>query len=187
VWLEKWKTPSDIERQFSPIKWEYAMRNPQKAYDADCPTLASYDIVYGEKAAIDWIHIQILALFASSNCKDVGIADGIRLFAHSFAREAAPYKLSELMLFFGRYRAGRYDNSYASFDSKRIGNAFFFEFLKERSYEIDKVEREKKQIEIEKRKFTPPHGYTSLSWYQELKRRASNGDEEAIEVLDWNH
>lgn len=87
------------------------------------------------------------------------------------------------MLFFARYKAGKYDNSYASFDAKRIGNAFFSEFIKERNRELDRITREQVQSEIEERRFTPPEGYTSFSWYQELKRRASEGDTEAIRIL----
>jgi hypothetical protein len=87
------------------------------------------------------------------------------------------------MLFFARYKAGKYDNSYASFDARRIGNAFFNEFRKERNNELDKINRERMQKEIEERRFTPPQGYSSYSWYQELRRRADEGDEEAIKIL----
>lgn len=150
---------------------------------ADCPTLVAYEQIYGEGVSADWIRIQVLTLFGASNCKDAGVADGIKLFAQSFAQEVKTYKLSELMLFFARYKAGKYDNSYASFDARRIGNAFFNEFRKERNNELDKINRERMQKEIEERRFTPPQGYSSYSWYQELKRRADGGDEEAIKIL----
>ena len=183
AYLTKWKSPSDIERQFSPNNWGYTLSHPDKAYMADCPTLVAYEQIYGEGVSADWIRIQVLTLFGASNCKDIGVADGIKLFAQSFAQEVKTYKLSELMLFFARYKAGRYDNSYASFDAKRIGNAFFHEFVKERNNELDRITRQQNQQEIEERSFTPPKGYSSYSWYQELKRRASKGDSEAIKLL----
>ena len=127
--------------------------------------------------------MQITVLFAASSSREKGLADGIRLFSSAFSAEVRQYKLSELMLFFARYKSGKYDNSYASFDAKRIGNAFFKEFLKERVHEIDRVERARVQQEIENRRFTPPEGYTSFSWYQELKRRAEQGDTEAAAQL----
>lgn len=89
------------------------------------------------------------------------------------------------MLFFARYKAGKYDNSYASFDAKRIGNAFFSEFLKERNFELDRINKEQMQAEIEKRRFVPPEGYTSYSWYQEVKKRAMEGDVDAKELLNY--
>ena len=162
AWLTKWKNPSDIERQFSPNNWGYALSNPDKAYMASCPTLLDYGKLYGSEYPSDWIHIQVLALYGSSNNKDVGVADGIKLFAQSFALEVKTYKISELMLFFARYKAGKYDNSFASFDAKRIGNAFFSEFIKERNRELDRITREQTQEEIEQRRFTPPQGYSSL-------------------------
>lgn len=183
AWLSKWKSPSDIERQFSPNNWGYTLANPDKAYLAECPTLLSYERTYGEGVSADWIRLQVITLYGASNSKDVGIADGIKLFSQNFAQEVKTFKLSELMLFFARYKAGKYDNSYATFDAKRIGNAFFTEFIKERNRELDRIHREQSQKEIEDRRFTPPVGYSSLSWYNELKRRASAGDTEAMKIL----
>lgn len=183
-WVQRWTSPSDVEHQFSPTHWGYTLTYPDRAYMASCPTLAAYDRLYGEGCAEDWVCMQITVLFAASSSREKGLVDGIRLFASAFAGEVRQYKLSELMLFFARYKAGKYDNSYASFDAKRIGNAFFKEFLKERVYEIDKCERAKVQQEIEQRRFTPPEGYTSYTWYQELKRRAQAGDTEAAAILN---
>lgn len=44
-------------------------------------------------------------------------------------------------------------------------------------------ERRKAEERREKDRFTPPEGYTSLTWYQEVKRRAAAGDAEAQEML----
>lgn len=186
VWLSKWKNHSDIERQFSPNNWGYVLSCPEKAYLADCPTLISYENTYGENLSADWVRLQVLTLYGASNCKDIGVVDGIKLFSQTFAQEVKTFKLSELMLFFARYKAGKYDNSYASFDAKRIGNAFFKEFVKERNIELDRITKEQTQKEIERRRFTPPEGYSSLSWYKELRRRASEGDIEALELLGVN-
>ena len=182
-WVQRWTSPSDIERTFSPTHWGYTLSNPGKAYTASCPTLAAYDRLYGEGCAEDWVCMQITVLFAASSSREKGLANGLRLFSSAFSAEVRQYKLSELMLFFARYKSGKYDNSYASFDAKRIGNAFFKEFLKERVHEIDRVERAWVLQEIENRRFTPPEGYTSFSWYQELKRRAEQGDTEAAAQL----
>lgn len=150
---------------------------------ADCPTLFDYGNIYGFDYPSDWIYLQVLALYGSSNNREQGVADGIKLFAQSFAQEVKTFKLSELMLFFARYKAGKYDNSYASFDAKRIGNAFFTEFVKERNRELDRIHREQTQTEIENRRFIPPEGHSSWSWYNELKKRAADGDKEAMNML----
>lgn len=150
---------------------------------ADCPSLMQYDALYGYGSSEYWIDIQVSGIFGASNSKEKGVADGIRIFCQSFASQVKAYKLSELMLFFARYKAGKYDNSFASFDARRIGNAFFKEFYSERNYELDAINRKRAQDEIENRKFIPPEGYSSLTLYNELKRRAESGDEEARKML----
>lgn len=182
-WLEKWKGRSDVERKLSPKHWEYVSEYPERAYLANIPTLQQYDALYGYGSASFWLETHVVFLFGSSSNRETGIVDGIRLFCQSFASSAGCYKLSELMLFFARYKSGRYDNSYSSFDARRIGNAFFREFIPERNYELDRIMRKMVQDEIEKRRFVPPLGYTSLSLYQDLKRRAEAGDKDAIERL----
>lgn len=151
---------------------------------ADCPSLMQYDALYGHGSSEYWIDIQVSGIFGASNSKEKGVADGIRIFCQSFASQVKAYKLSELMLFFARYKAGKYDNSFASFDARRIGNAFFKEFRSERNYELDAINRKRIQNEIENRRFTPPEGYSSLSWYNELKRRAESGDAESKQIID---
>lgn len=164
--MAKWKSRSDVERVFSPKNWGYASHYPERAYNADCPTLNQYESLYGEGSAAYWVEIQILGLFGSSSCRDKGIVDGVQLFCQSFAYQVGQFKLSELMLFFSRYKAGRYDDSFSTFNTRRIGNAFFKEFLTERNRELDVINRKDEQEAIERRRFIPPAGETSLSFYK---------------------
>ena len=159
------------------------MGNVEKAYTSETPCLAHIEQMHGSDTMVHWIKGQILALFGSSSSDDKGMADGLSLFAQSFAMQVRGFKLTELMLFFARYKSGKYDNSYIKFDARRIGNAFFKEFLPERNMELNRINSKKIQDEIEQRRYTPPEGYSSLSWYNELKERAENGDEEARRYL----
>ena len=188
AWMTKWKDPSDVERVFSPRNWGYTAQNQAKAYSANCPTLQEYDEIYGEGNAELWIYGQVTALFGSSSSKEKGVVDGIKIFVQSFFSQTRIYKLSELMLFFARYKSGRYDNSFSCFDARRIGSAFFKEFLPERAKEIDYLE--KKRIEEETllrrelpRNYIIPDGYNSYTWYKEIQKRALDGDSEALELL----
>jgi len=181
--MTKYRSPSDLETSFSPIHWGYVMNNVEKAYRTECPTIFDYSEKFGIEYAAMWIRSQIMALYGSSSNREKGVADGIKLFCDSFTAQVKGFKLSELMLFFARYKAGRYDNSFASFDARRIGNAFFKEFIPERNMELDSFNRKMEQDKIEQRRFTPPQGYTSLSWYNELKKRAESGDEAATKLI----
>lgn len=135
-----------------------------------------YDAAYGQGEAANWIDIQVSALFGASSKADKTLADSIGIFANTFAAEVRTYKLSELMLFFARYKAGVYDNSYATFDTRRIGNAFFKEFLPQRAQELAAIERRTQTDEYLKSRelpegYTVPEGYTAWSWYKERVRR----------------
>ncbi len=159
------------------------LKNYERAYITDSPTIGQVANELGSDFVIHWIRQQLMALYGASSNKDQGIADGINFFANSFAMQVRGYKFTELMLFFARYKAGRYDNSYYSFDARRIGSAFFHEFIPQRNHELERITNKVNLEEIEKRRFTPPAGYSSLSWYNELKKRAAEGDAEAMKIL----
>lgn len=163
---------------YSPTFWGYTMSNPARAYFAQCPTLHGFDELYGDGSASDWIYIQVIALYGASSNKDKELVKSISIFAEAFAAETKRYRLSELMLFFGRYKAGRYDNSFQTFDTKRIGNAFFHEFLPQRSKEISMFSQWREEEESLKRRELPegyvvPEGYNPYTWYKE---RLKNGE-----------
>lgn len=152
------------------------MRNPARAYTADSPAVADIAATFGEGYAEMWVRAQVLALYGTSPNKDKAAADGIKVFAGCFAAQVKPYKLGELMLFFARYKAGMYDEGYATFDTRRIGNAFFHRFLPQRACELDAIEREKAAEEALKRRglpegYTVPEGYNPYTWYRERVRR----------------
>lgn len=172
----KYPSRSDVERAYAPNLWGYTLSNPERAYIAECPTLLIYDKLYGEGSSTIWIHIHVTALYGASPSKDKELANSIAIFSETFAAEARQYKLSELMLFFGRYKAGRYDNSYQSFDTKRIGNAFFKEFLIQRKNEIGMfIHKQQQEASLERRElpkeYIIPDGYNPDTWYRERLKR----------------
>lgn len=161
---------------YSPAHWGYTAQNPAKAYAACCPMLGEMDGIYGTGTAANWVDMQVSALFGASSKADRALADSIGIFADTFAAEVRVYKLSELMLFFARYKAGMYDNSYATFDTRRIGNAFFKEFVPFRAQELAKLEQKMSaEAYLKSRElpegYTVPKGYTPHTWYLERVRR----------------
>lgn len=119
---------------------------PARAYDWICPTVGQLDALYGPGSARNWTDQQLTALFLSSGSRDGTLSTTIGLFADTFAATLRPYKLSEVMLFLGRYRTGIYDGSFATFDARRIGQAFHTEFLRQRRFELAAIE-ERRQAE----------------------------------------
>ena len=132
---------SKLYENYSPNNWKYLPSLGDEVYLRECAALGALPELYGKKrAATSWILTQITAMFLGSSSNSKEMVDGIRLFAQNFTAIAGGYKLTELMLFFSRYKAGRYDNSYVSFDPRRIGLAFNKEFLPERNRAIARIE-----------------------------------------------
>lgn len=176
AFLTKFPNRSDVERVYAPNLWGYTLNYPERAFKAECPTLLTYDKLYGEGSSTIWIHIHVTALYGASPSKDKELANSIAIFSETFSAEVRLYKLSELMLFFGRYKAGRYDNSYQSFDTKRIGNAFFKEFLPQWRNEIALyIHRQQQEAYLESRElpkgYVVPEGYNPDTWYRERLKR----------------
>lgn len=174
----------DALRLYAPGMQAAAVRQPERVYAARLrPTLSALAERLGPEGAAAWVAAQLAQVFVDTSSRTADAAEAIESFSRTFAAEAAPYSLPELLLFFGRYRAGRYDSGYAAFDTRRIGLAFHREFLPERRLELARACRAAEQAEIEARRFTPPEGHTSLSWYRLLKARAAAGDASAEAAL----
>ena len=127
---------------YSPANWSYLTQIGDEAYTRECPSIGALDELYQMKGvARMWIDEQVTAMYLMSSSKE-NMRTPISLFASNFSVVAAPYKLTELMLFFSRYAAGMYDDSYTIFSARRIGVAFHKEFLPQRDQVIAKIERE---------------------------------------------
>lgn len=141
---------------------------------AESPTFAHMINTYGIVEASKWIAEFVTLIFVTSSKVDASAARQIKSFSDSFAAEVRPYKISEITLFFARYRSGRYENSMATFDAKKIGMAFFKEFLPQRRAEIQKADSESR-----KKKNESGRGeYVSRDMYLLIKK-ASLGDTNA--------
>lgn len=125
------------------MNWSYLPQLGDEAYTRECPCLGALDELYQMKGiARMWVDEQVTAMYLMSSSKE-NMRTPISLFASNFSVVAAPYKLTELMLFFSRYAAGMYDNSYSTFNSRRIGVAFHSEFLPQREQALSRLERQK--------------------------------------------
>lgn len=84
---------------------------------------------------------------ASPRAKDAaGSTAAVSAFAPIFAGLAGGMKLSELMLFFGRYMGGAYGDGYIAFDPVQIGRAYRHEFLPRRQTEISAMVMEEERL-----------------------------------------
>ena len=142
--------------------------NTKLAVTGDFPTLTEIDAAYGEGFAVEWTlaHITTLALYTGA--KNLTTSQSVEL-ARIITTEYRHLKVSELMLFFYRFKTGRYGRFYGTVDPMVITCALR-DFMKERIALIDQYEQEERERrEEEQRRLHPP-----VSWetFRKMKEDA---------------
>lgn len=116
-------------------------RSPERAYTWVCPSVAALADIYGRNCPLMWMDAQVTHLFLTSASRDAAGAEAqTRAFVEAFTGTSGAYRLSEMMLFFARYKAGVYGRSFALFDLRGVGQAFHQEFLPDRKRELATIE-----------------------------------------------
>lgn len=126
-------------------------KNPQKAVVGDYPTLTDINLAYGKDFADLWLMAQITNLAAYTGAKNLTI-DQERDLARVIATEYHYFKITELLVFFYRFKAGRYGHFYGSVDPMVVTCALR-RFIAERNEilaQYEQQEREKRQREYDR-------------------------------------
>lgn len=130
-------------------------RNLQIAIMGDYPTLTDINLAYGKDFADLWLMPQITNLAAYTGAKNLTLEQE-RDLASVIATEYHYFKITELLVFFHRFKTGRYGRFYGSVDPMVITCALR-EFRRERNELIDLYEQQmRKQAETEYNKAHPP-------------------------------
>lgn len=141
AWTVKNPTFNDLMQNYSPRNWGVVADSPWRAYRWQCPTVAALSELYGAACPKMWMDEQVTHLFLTSQCRDASQAEAqVGPFVAAFTGTVAGYKLSEVMLFFARYKAGVYGQSFAAFDVRNVGQTFHHDFLKDRRRELTLME-----------------------------------------------
>lgn len=176
----KYSTFEHLAARFNPDVQSRLLNNLQVAYLSETPTVGLLAEAYGWDKAVFWLKAQLLSLDryngTTGDCELEVIGETATLFARNYPH----IRMTEIMLFLARFKLGVYGKFYGSFDPIALGEAFR-KHLRGRMQEV--VELERKCNRKDEEEFVPPPGYTSWTWYQEVKRRAAAGDPEAAELL----
>lgn len=105
------------------------------------PTLAQLNATYGSQTAAMWLIPQLYNLSEYCGCKEKLQGRPLEECASVIAAEFRYLSVSELMLFFHRFKSGRYGRFYGSVDPLVITTSLR-DFLEERSIEYERHERE---------------------------------------------
>lgn len=132
----------------TPDTQDYFARNVERAVMGDYPTLTDIDAAYGKGFSIEWLIPQIDNMSVHTGAKNLTEQQQLGL-ARILATECRHLKITEVLLFFHRFKAGRYGRFYGSVDPMVVTCALQ-EFISERNTLIDQytqAERERKLYE----------------------------------------
>lgn len=141
---------------FNPDLQMKICKDSQLCFFGDAPLLSELNMAYGEMTATMWLVPQLHNLSEYCGCKERLQGAQLEECARLIAMEFPFLKVSELMLFFHRFKAGLYGRFYGSVDPLVITTALR-SFLRERDYAIDRreqAERERQREEERKRAIT---------------------------------
>jgi hypothetical protein len=168
---------------FNPDLQAKACKFPDRCFFGDAPTLAEINITYGDTMATMWLIPQLYDLSEYCGCKDKLQGKQLEQCASVIAGEFFYLKVSELMLFFHRFKTGRYGRFYGAVDPLVITTSLR-DFIRERNdaYAIHEQE-ERKAREEEERK-----GKVLMSYeeYKELNRICEQIEAEYYMPTRWN-
>ena len=131
-------------------------KDSQLCFFGDAPVLSELNMAYGEMTATMWLGPQLYDLSEYCGCRDKLQGKPLEECASVIATEFYFLKVSELMLFFHRFKSGKYGRFYGSVDPLVITTSLR-SFLIERNNAIEeqeRIERERKAEEERKNAIT---------------------------------
>lgn len=139
---------------FNPDLQMKVCKDSRLCFFGDAPFLSELNMAYGEMTATMWLVPQLYNLSEYCGCRDKLQGKPLEECASVIATEFYFLKVSELMLFFHRFKSGKYGRFYGSVDPLVITTSLR-SFLIERNNAIDEQERmERERKSDEERKGT---------------------------------
>lgn len=120
----------------------------QECFFGDYPTLAQIKVCYGDNAPKMWLIPQLYNLSEYCGVKDKLQGTALEETAFVIAAEYYYLKVTELMLFFHRFKCGRYGRFYGNVDPLVITTSIR-EFILERNFEIDNHEQAQRKLQYD--------------------------------------
>lgn len=175
----KWQQNAALVRQQFGNEREFKLRanpdaqtafgqNPTKAVTGNYPTLSHINQAYGNGFAAEWLVAHITDLTIHTGAKNLNVRQ-VRQLAEIIATEYRNCKISELLLFFYRFKAGHYGHFYGTVDPMTVTCALR-DFMQERNQIIYAHEQEQRELrEAAHRKANPP-----ISWEEYCRLKGIN-------------
>ena len=164
--LAKFGDRNNFLIRFNPNMQRDICVDAKQCFFGDYPTLRELK-AYGERFASAWLVPQLYNLSEFCGCKDKLTGTSLEECAFTIATEFSYLKVTELMLFFHKFKSGSYGKFYGSVDPLVITTALRT-FLQERNYAYIRHDSGQKVQEAEEYMMKDPR-------YRDFKERRING------------
>ena len=121
----------------------------ERAHFGTAPTLLTLRCAYHDNAASTWILPQLYDLGEYCGAKDKLDKEQMQQLARIIVQDFGFLKVTEVMLFLYRLKAGRYGRFYGAIDPMMIMMALRHDFMRERAAAIDRHENAQRDAEWE--------------------------------------
>ena len=138
---------------YNPSKQVDYTRDLAKAFRGNAPSLSLIEKAFGSCARDTWLDIQLTELAAFSGCRDKLTDHQVQGLIDIIAVEYGYLKVTELMYFFRKFKAGEYGKFYGAVDPLTITCALK-DFCDDRRTILNRLEKEEKE---ERERNDPEH------------------------------
>lgn len=168
---QRFGSDDDFMQKVNPSTQASFGANAQKAIMGDYPTLNDINRAYGEGFATEWMIAQLVNLSESTGAKNITEKQLLDL-AEIIAIEYRYLKVTEMLLFFFRFKLGKYGHFYGSVDPMVITCAIR-EFIEDRNNMIDAFEQQERDRKAAEDAKIPKMSYDEWLEYKKQKENES--------------
>lgn len=168
--VSRFGTKENFLTKVNPDTQEFFGNHTEIAVMGDYPTLTDISTAYGEGFGASWLVPQLTSIALHAGAKNL-TREQLRSLARVIATEYRHYKITELLIFFYRFKVGYYGKFYGTVDPMVITCALR-DFAKERANMIDYYsQQERERIEQEEKAKNKP--ITHEEWLK-IKEQQNN-------------
>lgn len=136
---EQYRTLDSFLVACNPSEQEKYVGDPLEVLNSELPTMTELCLAYGDDASVAWLIPEILSVSEFCGCKDKFTGEQLEATARLIAKGHHNLTVSELHLFFGWLKLGKYGRFYGSLDPMVITEALC-EFIKWRNRSLADIE-----------------------------------------------
>lgn len=163
----EWGDLTTFLRRFNPAVQLRVCGDAERCIMARVPALSEIRLAYGTEAPAMWLIPQIVDLSECCGCRGKLTENQLRQTAALIMADYFHLKVSEVMLYFFRFKGGHYGRFYGHVDPMTILEGFRA-FMQYRARVIDRIEQARAVVEMERAR---AEAITYEEWQRRKKER----------------